>query len=102
MNGIGVTAEKSYLTLLFLEGHAANSRQQIKESITKNLVVIFTNTMTSFWNMSSASAPIHMKETSMKYCIRADIVIQTYKFFTWSTPMRKTISDNRMERESWM
>ena len=91
----------SHLTFFF-GGHEAYSLQQIKEIITINLVVISTNTMTSFWNMSSASALIHMKETSMKYCIRADIVMQTYLFSTRSTPTRKTVSDNRMERESWM
>ena len=40
--------------------------QQTSESITRYLVVICMNTMTTFWNMSRASAPIHITATRVK------------------------------------
>ena len=43
-----------------------NILQQITETIMINLAVTRAKTMTSFWNMSSASAPIHITATSVK------------------------------------
>ena len=40
--------------------------QQTREIAVMYLVVMWTNTMTSFWNMSKASAPIHITATSVK------------------------------------
>ena len=40
--------------------------QQTNETATMYLVVMWKNTMTSFWNMSTASAPIHIHVTSVK------------------------------------
>ena len=40
--------------------------QQIIETNTMNFGVIWTKTMTNFWNMKSASAPIHITATSVK------------------------------------
>ena len=51
-------------------------RQQVKETAMIYLVVIWIKTITSFWNMSRASAPIHMKATRLKYWMRADTVTQ--------------------------
>ena len=43
-----------------------NLRQQTRDKITINLVVILMKTITDFWNMSKASAPIHMMDTREK------------------------------------
>ena len=40
--------------------------QQISEITTINFVVIRAKTMTNFWNMSNASAPIHITAASVK------------------------------------
>ena len=40
--------------------------QQTSDTAIMNLVVMWTNTMISFWNMSKASAPIHITATSVK------------------------------------
>ena len=40
--------------------------QQMNETTTMYLVVMWKNTNTSFWNMSTASAPIHIHVTSAK------------------------------------
>ena len=40
--------------------------QQTNETAIMYLVVMWKNTMTSFWNMSTASAPIHIHVTSVK------------------------------------
>ena len=40
--------------------------QQIIEITTINFVVIRAKTMTNFWNMSNASAPIHITAASVK------------------------------------
>ena len=52
-----------------LELHTSNFHlhQQINETAIMYLVEMWTNTMTIFWNMSTASAPIHITATSMKY-----------------------------------
>ena len=44
----------------------ATSPQHRIEMMMRYLVVMFTNTMTSFWKRSSASAPIHIQDTSKK------------------------------------
>ena len=41
-------------------------RQHISDTVTKNLVEVEPNTMTSFWNMSTASAPMNITATSVK------------------------------------
>ena len=49
--------------------HSANRNhlhQQTREIAVMYLVVMRTNTMTSFWNMSKASAPIHITATNVK------------------------------------
>ncbi len=43
-----------------------NSPQQMIEITVINLVVNRTKTMTNFWNMSNASAPIHTTAASVK------------------------------------
>ena len=40
--------------------------QQMNETAIMYLVVMWKNTITSFWNMSTASAPIHIHVTSVK------------------------------------
>ena len=40
--------------------------QQMNETAIMYLVVMWKNTMTTFWNMSTASAPIHIHVTSVK------------------------------------
>ena len=40
--------------------------QHISDTVTKNLVEVEPNTMTSFWNMSTASAPMNITATSVK------------------------------------
>ena len=40
--------------------------QQTKETAMMYLVVTWKNTMTSFWNINTASAPIHIHITSVK------------------------------------
>ena len=69
--------------------------QQTKETAMMYLVVIWIKTITSFWNMSRASAPIHMKATRLKYWIRADTVTQPpyeYSGGTRSMPIMNTSS----------
>ena len=43
-----------------------NLRQQARDKMMIKLVVIVMKTRTSFWNMSKASAPIHMTDTREK------------------------------------
>ena len=40
--------------------------QHISDTLTKNLVEVELNTMTSFLNMSTASAPMNITDTSVK------------------------------------
>ena len=58
-------------TVLLPWGHTYSANrnhlhQQTREIAVMYLVVMRTNTMTSFWNMSKASAPIHITATSVK------------------------------------
>ena len=53
-------------TVLLPLGPRNHLHQQTREIAVMYLVVMRTNTMTSFWNMSKASAPIHITATSVK------------------------------------
>jgi len=87
-----------------LELHTSNFHlhKQISETTIMYLVEMWTNTMTTFWNMSTASAPIHITATSMKYWIRADTVTQPPYGFVLSIPITNTISTQNRAMQSWM
>ena len=66
----------SHTPICAIQKEENNLHQQISETMMTYLVVIQTSTMTSFWNMSIASAPIHITDTRVKYWIRADTATQ--------------------------
>ena len=71
---IGITAAKeSQKTQWLASGYrhaiyirSGNLHQQTRETAMMYLVVTWKNTMTSFWNINTASAPIHIQITSVK------------------------------------
>ena len=75
--------------------------QHISDTVTKNLVEVEPNTMTSFWNMSTASAPMNITDTSVKYWIRADTATQPPYTAVWLIPLTKTISIQNRAVQSW-
>ena len=66
--------------------------QQMRAVITWNFVVIDPNTITSFLNMSMASAPIQNTDTNVVYWMERDMMVQATLFSTLSIPIRKTRS----------
>ena len=65
------------------------------------LVVIVPNTMISFWNMSTASAPIHITAARVKYWMIKDMAVQTMSFSVLLMPMRKKRSMQKRAAQSW-
>ena len=68
---MGTTAEEGTSTYVYyLESirilSYRNVHQQTREIVMMNLVVICTKIITSFWNISTASAPIHITDTRVK------------------------------------
>lgn len=54
------------------------------------------NTMTSLWNMSTASAPIQATEAMVKYWINREKKVQLISFSVRSIPIRKKSSIQNM------
>ncbi len=90
------------ITIHLMQWFLVNSHQQTRERVTMYLVVIWTKMMTNFWNMNSASAPIHITDTSVRYWIRADMATQTPYTSDRSTPTTNAISMSPMAAQSWM
>ena len=76
--------------------------QQITETATMNVVEILPNTMMSFLNMRTASAPIQNTEARVKYWIRTEAIVQPMVFSVRSTPMTHDSNMRNMARQSWM
>ena len=54
--------------------------QHINEMRTRNVLVTDPKTITSFLNISMASAPIQNTDAREKYCIRTDMMVQTMSY----------------------
>ena len=61
----------------------------MSDAVTKCLTEIVPKTITSFRNMSVASAPIQKTDDSVKYWMTTDISEQTHSFSVLSAPTRK-------------
>ncbi len=75
--------------------------QQTKETISMYLVVIWPKTMMSFWNMSTASAPIHNTAAIVKYWMSTDMAVQAMSLSVLLIPTRKERSIKNIARQSW-
>jgi len=69
-----------------------NLRQQMRETVTRYFTVILPNTMISFWNISTASAPIQPTEARVKYWMNSDMMVQPASVSVRSIPTRKNSS----------
>ena len=79
-----------------------NLHQQIRETVTRYFTVILPNTMISFWNISTASAPIQPTEARVKYWMNSDMMVQPASVSVRSIPTRKNSSIPNMAMLSCM
>ena len=66
------------------------------ETMIMYFTVIFPNTMISFWNISTASAPIQNTAARVKYWINSDITVQPASVSVRSSPTRTNSSIKNM------
>ena len=66
------------------------------ETMTMYFTVIFPNTMISFWNISTASAPIQNTAARVKYWINSDMMVQPASVSVRSSPTRTKSSMKNM------
>ena len=68
--------------------------------MTRKVLVVLPNTMTSFLNIRTASAPIQNAEASVKYWISVEIAVHAILFSVRSIPTTNVISISRRARLS--
>ena len=66
------------------------------ETMTMYFTVILPNTMISFWNISTASAPIQNTAARVKYWINSDMMVQPTSVSVRSSPTRTKSSMKNM------
>ena len=70
--------------------------------MTTNLVEILPNTMMSFLNIRTASAPVQNTVAKVKYWMRMEATVQPMVCSVLVTPITNTNNMRNIARQSWM